>query len=341
MKKLPIHLLMLAGCLTAQIAQAGFQGTWLDINGTTVQVTNTGTEWASPYTYSNYPSPGRSPFQTIDVTDTQVRYGFGLPCVGDPFCESSFHFGSSYQERIRYSYIGLFDRISSVSLVSSSFVGLFDTSQQRLSFGSDFITLDLSGLSYDNTQPLPSVVLDVKFNTLGPLYPIRIDPKVAKDYIYLYGSQYVFSMIVDGEKRYYLDPPVSIGYDYAIGAGDPNFRSVILPADIGDGEYVISGFDRFGAPVNDIVHGGDIYDFGLAGVSEFRVTGIEPAAGLDPNDPNAFLTGLTFTGPGTFTGTMTPLMENTQSDVPEPASISLIGIALAFLGWSRQRKAVQ
>lgn len=40
-------------------------------------------------------------------------------------------------------------------------------------------------------------------------------------------------------QTYFIDPLVAIGYDYAIGAGDPLFASVLLPTGIGDDLYEI------------------------------------------------------------------------------------------------------
>jgi hypothetical protein len=66
------------------------------------------------------------------------------------------------------------------------------------------------------------------------------------------------------------------------------------------------------------------------------VLGIEESAGLDPNDPTAFIAGLTFTGDGEFTGTMDPLV------TPEPATLVLFGSTMAGLGlaarWRRPRR---
>lgn len=120
---------------------------------------------------------------------------------------------------------------------------------------------------------------------------------------------------------YSLDPAVATGYDYAIGAGNPNFRSVLLPAGVGDNLYtVFAGGHRFD------VAGGVLLDFGSAGVSSFSVRGIEASAALNPFDATAFVTDVSFTAAGEFTGTMTP--------VPEaPTSV----LMLAGLPWLVRR----
>ncbi|HEY4959049.1 MAG TPA: PEP-CTERM sorting domain-containing protein, partial [Caldimonas sp.] len=82
------------------------------------------------------------------------------------------------------------------------------------------------------------------------------------------------------------------------------------------------------------------YFFGTGGVSDFTITGIETSAGLDPSNPTAFITGLTFSGNGDFTGTMTPLTE-LVAGVPEPETYALMlgGFALlASITRRRQRR---
>jgi uncharacterized membrane protein len=145
---------------------------------------------------------------------------------------------------------------------------------------------------------------------------------------------YTFDVVVVPSVPIFIDPLVAIGYDYAIGAGDPFFGSVRLPIGIGDSLYtLIVGGQSF------TLAGGDLFDFtthGFAnGVAAFEVGGIEVDAGLDPANPLAFATELTFLGSGRFTGTMTPIAVS----VPEPDSLALFGLAFTALILCRRRRA--
>ena len=112
--------------------------------------------------------------------------------------------------------------------------------------------------------------------------------------------------VVEGQ-TIFIDPAVAVGYDYAIGSGNPNFASVTLPTGIGDNSFDLYLFDGTNWVFKTHLTGGNTYTFDPGGVDRFRILGIEPSAGLDPQNPTAFITGLTFVSSGEFTGTMTPL----------------------------------
>jgi PEP-CTERM motif len=135
----------------------------------------------------------------------------------------------------------------------------------------------------------------------------------------------------------FIDPFVAVGYDYAIGEGDPNFASVLLPTGIGDNLFdlfVWNGTDFVDSGINLL--GGDQYFFGGLGVDRFSIRGIETSAALDPDNVTAFITGLTFMRAGNFTGTMTPITVEVAA-VPEPSTALLfLASALGLAGLCRR-----
>jgi hypothetical protein len=123
----------------------------------------------------------------------------------------------------------------------------------------------------------------------------------------------------------FIDPKIAIGYSYKIGLGDPNFASVVLPSIGGTSSYTI----RLADGETFTVLPGQDFDFTKIfanGVSSFEVLGINPDSALSPFDPNAFVTELTFTGNGQFTGEMDPI----TAAVPESSTWAMM--ILGFLG---------
>ena len=143
-------------------------------------------------------------------------------------------------------------------------------------------------------------------------------------------GSYQYTMSVVAGLEVFIDPTIAVGYDYQIGAGDPNFASVQLPS-IQAGTFSLA-YNVGGSLLSTMVAPGGTFTFPTGGVSEFEVTGIDPSLLLDPNNTTAFVTGLTFTADGLFTGTQTPITINVAA--PEPASFtvltsSVLGVVLA------------
>lgn len=134
------------------------------------------------------------------------------------------------------------------------------------------------------------------------------------------GGAYTFSVVVVPNVPIFIDPPVATGYDYAIGKGDPRIATVQLPIGVGDSLYGLKvGGRKF------VVAGGEWFDFRAHGfpdgVPDFRVGCIEASSALDPANPQAFPTGLTFVAAGHFTGTQKPRTRNAHA--ADGASCSL------------------
>ena len=136
-------------------------------------------------------------------------------------------------------------------------------------------------------------------------------------------------------KPIFFDPIVAVGYDYSVTSGSsisPLFISVLIPNALpgGDSNFILElpGFGNY-----PVVAG---TTFNLSGVnslgfSNFRISGIDPGEMLDPTNPTAFVTGLTFTNPGTVTVTQNPIVQNTGDvSVPEPSN--LLGLGLLGFG---------
>ena len=107
----------------------------------------------------------------------------------------------------------------------------------------------------------------------------------------------------------WIDPVVAVGYDYVVYSG-PSIVSVEIPVGYGDDVFDLyvfwnngwhdSGFD---------IYGGVPYTFSTP-VERMSIRGIEASEMLDPNDPTAFVSALTFQTSGTVLMTMTPVTEN-------------------------------
>ncbi len=137
----------------------------------------------------------------------------------------------------------------------------------------------------------------------------------------------------------FFDPIVSVGYDYSV-TGGPLFASVLIPNALpqGDSNFILElpGFGNYSLLAGTTFN---LLGVNPLGFSDFRISDIDPAEMLDPTNPTAFVTGLTFTNPGIVTVTQNPITVS----VPEPSN--LLGLGLlgfgAFLTGKLNKKQAQ
>jgi probable HAF family extracellular repeat protein len=136
----------------------------------------------------------------------------------------------------------------------------------------------------------------------------------------------------------FFDPIVSVGYDYSV-TGGPLFASVLIPSALpqGDSNFILElpGFGNYSLLAGTTFN---LLGVNPLGFSDFRISDIDPAEMLDPTNPTAFVTGLTFTAAGTVTVTQNPITVS----VPEPSNLlglGLLGFGAFFTGKLNKKQA--
>lgn len=151
---------------------------------------------------------------------------------------------------------------------------------------------------------------------------------------------FTFDFTATGGAPVYIDPEIAVGYDYQVGAGSPLITTAVFPT-IGSSHYNIYALGDLSTLLFGDVAGGQTIDFrtlpGYAnGISGFSLRGVDVSAGLDPNNDQAFVTGLTFAGDGQVSITQTPFTQNVG--VPEPSAWALMLTGFAGLGAALRRR---
>ena len=168
----------------------------------------------------------------------------------------------------------------------------------------------------------------------NPILPV-IDPENPTDYNFEF-------VIIEPETPIFIDPDVAVGYDYIVNSG-PNITSVMLPTGFGDDVYdlwlwdaaLMDWFDT-----GEDLLGGVTYDFDTA-VDRFRILGIETSEMVDPTDPNAFVTALTFDAAGVINmnqNAITEFVDDAQA-VSAPAGLGIFALSLLVFLRARKRLA--
>lgn len=159
---------------------------------------------------------------------------------------------------------------------------------------------------------------------------------------------YDFEIEVPPEQPVFIDPIVSVGYDYIVNSG-ANITAAWFP-ELGDPDgYEILGWDGAAFTVAlGSIGAEQWFDFTPGGVDRFAVRGIAPALLLDPEDPQAFVTGLRFAAAGAVNISMNPItfdydppVDPPISAVPEPATWAMMIVGFGLVGgFSRRRGAL-
>jgi hypothetical protein len=160
----------------------------------------------------------------------------------------------------------------------------------------------------------------------NPLLPVVVD------------GNFVFDFPVTPGRVVFIDPPVTVGYDYFVG--DPNgplFASVIAPSLTFDNTFdLFTSSDACStySVSQGTISSGIAFNF-TSPVPCFSIRGIDIAEALDPTDTTAFVTGISFDRAGTVNVTQSPIVENVDPPVDIPGPVPALGV-IAALRASRQ-----
>lgn len=218
--------------------------------------------------------------------------------------------------------------------------------------GNPLLRFDVPVLPGDNTFTLlladagdssyDSVMYLASFGELGEseFTPILPDPSNPTND----EGEFVFELPeVEAEETIWFDPDVASGYVYTSNLA---IASVTAPsiATVPDPDGYLLEFTSGGTLQQFALNSGDTFDFGLNGfddVFDFSILGINLDLALDPTNPQAFVTGVSFAESGDLMFTQAPIItfvpDTPVNSVPAPGSVLMMGISLCGLLITRKK----